>query len=123
RATIAEALNSTFGEERVTGDVRVDEDVGDAAWVDHLDALLMALDTPGAVVVLTGDSARVTGRLTGEARANLADRIRDALGGTAAVAADTTDGAEEEAGEPGNGGGDRAGGVEETAPGSGSGSP
>lgn len=87
RATIIEALNSTFGEGRVTGEVSVDGDVEEARWVERLDTLLVTLDLPGAVLVLTGDSALVGGRLTDEQRGRLAERVRNALAGTAAVSA------------------------------------
>lgn len=88
RATIVEALNSTFGEERVSGEVSVDGEVQEADWVQRVEALMSALDTPGAEFTLTGDSARVGGRLTEVERTSVAERVRGALGESIAVTAE-----------------------------------
>lgn len=80
RATIIEALNSAFGEVRVKGDVSVDGEVKEAEWMPRVGDLLAALDTPGAELTLTGDSARVGGWLTESERSSVAARVRGALG-------------------------------------------
>lgn len=88
RATIIDALNSTFGEMRVKGDVSVDGEVREANWIPRVGVLLSALDTPGAEFTLTGDSARVGGWLTEADRASVAQRVRGALGERVAVSED-----------------------------------
>lgn len=88
RATIVEALNSTFGAERVSGEVSVDDEVREADWVERVEALMSALDTPGAELTLTGDSARIGGRLTEAERRSIAERVRGALGESIAVTAE-----------------------------------
>lgn len=85
RTTIIEALNSTFGEVRVKGDVSVDGQVNEADWIPQVGDLLSALDTPGAELTLTGDSARVGGWLTESERSSVAARVRGALGQNIAV--------------------------------------
>jgi outer membrane protein OmpA-like peptidoglycan-associated protein/uncharacterized protein YidB (DUF937 family) len=85
RATIIDALNTTFGEVRVKGDVSVDGGVKEAEWMPQVGDLLSALDTPGAELTLTGDSARVGGWLTEEERSSVAARVRGALGANIAV--------------------------------------
>lgn len=85
RTTIIDALNSTFGEVRVKGDVSVDGGVKEAEWMPQVGDLLSALDTPGAELTLTGDSARVGGWLTDSERSSVAARVRGALGQNIAV--------------------------------------
>lgn len=85
RATIVEALNSAFGEERLSGELSVDSEVKDAAWIPRVDAVLSALDRPGAELTLTGDSARVGGRLSEREWSAVTERVRGALAGRVSV--------------------------------------
>jgi outer membrane protein OmpA-like peptidoglycan-associated protein len=69
----------------VKGDVSDDGGVKEAEWMPQVGDLLSALDTPGAELTLTGDSARVGGWLTEEERSSVAARVRGAHGANIAV--------------------------------------
>lgn len=80
RSTIVEALNATFGADKVNGDVTVDGEVKEADWIPNVDEVVAALNTPGAELTLTGNDASVGGWLSEEERMTVSEKVRDALG-------------------------------------------
>ncbi len=80
RSAIVTALGKTFGEANVSGDLRIDRNVKQAAWLPRLDDLFGALKMPGVDLSLTGDTVRIGGWLSAADRQALSDRLRNIFG-------------------------------------------
>ncbi len=85
RTTIVRALNTTFGETNVSGDLRTDRSVKPASWLPRLDDLLTSVKNPGVELALDGDAINLGGWLSAAERQAIGDKVRGVVGATATI--------------------------------------
>ena len=85
RAAIAQALDATFGESTVSGDLRVDRNVRAAIWLPRIGDLLASVRTPGVDLSFDGDAINLGGWLSSTDREAIGDKVRGIMGATATI--------------------------------------
>ena len=85
RSAIVRALNTTFGESNVSGDLRIDRDVRPATWLPRISDLLASVKTPGVDLSLDGDAVSLGGWLSTSDRQVIGDKVRGIIGATATI--------------------------------------
>jgi len=85
RTAIAEAMNRTFGERNVSGDLRVDRNVRPATWLPRIGDLLASVKSPGLDLSLDGDAINLGGWLSSTDRQAIGDKVRGIMGATATI--------------------------------------
>jgi outer membrane protein OmpA-like peptidoglycan-associated protein len=78
-------LRAAFGENNLTGDLRIDPNVKQVAWLPRLDDLFAALKTPGVEFSLNGDAINLGGWLSAADRRAISDRLRPVFGTSATI--------------------------------------
>jgi outer membrane protein OmpA-like peptidoglycan-associated protein len=85
RTAIVRGLGTAFGENNISGDLRIDRNVRPAAWLPRVGDLFAALKTSGADLSLTGNTIKLGGWLSAADRQALTDRLRGILGAGATI--------------------------------------
>jgi OOP family OmpA-OmpF porin len=85
RTTVVRALNTTFGEANVSGDLRIDRNVKPAPWLPRLNDLFTSVKDPGVELSLNGDAINLGGWLSAADRQAISDKVRGIFGATATI--------------------------------------
>lgn len=80
RTAITDSLKSVFGADKITGDLAVDQHVGQAGWAKNLKLALDDLKTPGSQALFEGNTIRVGGTIPDADRDRIMASVKSDLG-------------------------------------------
>jgi len=80
RTAITDSLKSVFGADKITGDLAVDQHVGQAGWAKDLKLALDDLKTPGSQALFEGNTIRVGGTIPDADRDRIMASVKSDLG-------------------------------------------
>jgi OOP family OmpA-OmpF porin len=86
RTAIADSLKTVFGADKITGDLAVDQHVGQAGWTKGLKAALDNFKTPGSEALFEGNAVSVGGTIPDADRYRIVSSVKSVLGPRFAVA-------------------------------------
>src|ERR1700730_16152509 len=86
RMAITGSLETVFGADKITGDLAVDQHVGQAGWTKDLKAALDNFKTPGSRALFEGNAVNVGGTIPNADRDGIISLLKSALGTQFAVA-------------------------------------
>jgi OmpA-OmpF porin, OOP family len=86
RTAITDSLKTVFGTDKITGDLAVDQHVGQAAWTKDLKAALDNFKTPGSQALFEGPAVSVGGTIPAADRDGIISSVKSVLGPQFAVA-------------------------------------
>ncbi|MGQ0446666.1 MAG: OmpA family protein [Beijerinckiaceae bacterium] len=80
RTAIIDSLKSVFGADKITGDLAVDQHVGQAGWAKDLKLALDDFKTPGSQALFEGNTIRVGGTIPDADRDRIIGSVKSDLG-------------------------------------------
>jgi len=86
RTAIADSFKTVFGADKITGDLAVDQHVGQAGWTKGLKAALDNFKTPGSEALFEGNAVSVGGTIPDADRYRIVSSVKSVLGPRFAVA-------------------------------------
>jgi OmpA-OmpF porin, OOP family len=86
RTAITDSLKAVFGAAKITGDLAIDQHVGEAGWTEDLKLALENFKTPGSQALFEGNSVSVGGTIPDADRDGIMSSVKSVLGQQFAVA-------------------------------------
>ncbi|HEY4847778.1 MAG TPA: OmpA family protein [Methylocella sp.] len=86
RTAITDSLKTVFGADKITGDLAVDQHIGQAGWTKDLKAALDNFKTPGSQALFEGNAVSIGGTIPDADRDGIISSVKSILGRQFAVA-------------------------------------